>query len=140
MVAIEIGRVCKKLQGREAGRYCVVIDLIDESYVSITGPRPVTDVRRRQCNILHLEPTDDKLDIKKGASDEEVGKALEAAGLIEKVKSRRPIREPIGKGEKPKAEKAPKAKAEKPKAEKKEKPKAEKPAKPKAEKKEKAKK
>ena len=113
MVAIEIGRVCKKLQGREAGRYCVVIDLIDESYVSVTGPRPITDVRRRQCNILHLEPTDDKLDIKKGASDDEVGKALEAAGLIEKVKSRKPVKEPIGKGDKPKAVKPSKPKAEK---------------------------
>jgi large subunit ribosomal protein L14e len=88
MVAIEVGRVCKKLQGREAGRFCVVVDLIDESYVEVTGPRDLTDVRRRKCNILHLEPTDDKLDIKKGASDKDVEKALEKAKLTDKVKSK----------------------------------------------------
>lgn len=86
MVAIEIGRVCKKLTGREAGRFCTVIDLIDESYVSITGPKKLTGVRRRQCNILHLEPTNDKLDIKKEASDLEVEKAYDKAGLTKKVK------------------------------------------------------
>lgn len=86
MVAIEVGRVCKKLTGREAGRYCVVVDLIDESYLLVTGPRNVSKVKRRQCNILHLEPTEDKLDIKKGAPDADVEKALKKAGLIEKVK------------------------------------------------------
>jgi large subunit ribosomal protein L14e len=89
MVAIEIGRVCKKLQGREAGRYCVVVDTVDEGYVMVTGPRDVTDVRKRQCNILHLEPTDDIIDIKKGASDEDVKKALEKAKLTDKVASKK---------------------------------------------------
>ena len=88
MVAIEIGRVCKKLTGRESGRFCIVIDLIDESYVSITGPKSLTGVRRRQCNILHLEPTNDKLDIKKEASDAEVEKAYDKAKLTKKVKLR----------------------------------------------------
>jgi len=86
MVAIDIGRVCKKLTGRETGRYCVVIDEVDESYVMVTGPKKLTGVKRRQCNILHLEPTEDQLDIKKGASDEAVEKAYEKAGLTEKVK------------------------------------------------------
>jgi len=86
MVAIEIGRVCKKLTGREAGRYCVVVDEVDESYMMVTGPKKLTGVKRRQCNILHLEPTDDILDIKKGASDEVVEKAYEKARLTEKVR------------------------------------------------------
>ncbi len=86
MVAIEIGRVCKKLTGREAGRYCVVIDVIDEGYLMVTGPKKVSKVKRRKCNILHLEPTEHKLDIKKGASDDEVAKALEKADLIDMVK------------------------------------------------------
>lgn len=106
MVAIEIGKVCKKLQGREAGRYCVVIDTIDESYVMVTGPRDITDVRRRKCNILHLEPTDDKLDIKKNASDEDVTKALDKAKLTDKVKSKldknRPRKPPDKKSDKKK--------------------------------------
>jgi len=79
MVAIDIGRVCKKLTGREAGRYCVVIDTAEEGYVQITGPRDLSNVRRRKCNILHLEPTNDILEIKKSASDEEITKAIEKA-------------------------------------------------------------
>jgi large subunit ribosomal protein L14e len=90
MTAIEVGSVCKKLTGREAGRYCVVIAPIDESYIMITGPRNITNVRRRQCNILHLEPTGDKLDIRKDASDADVEKALKKAKLIEKVEFKAP--------------------------------------------------
>ncbi len=88
MVAIEVGRVCKKLTGREAGRYCVVVDLIDDSYLLVTGPKGISGVKRRKCNILHLEPTENKVDIKKGASDEEVKKALKKSNLVEKVKLR----------------------------------------------------
>lgn len=117
MVAIEIGRVCKKLTGREAGRYCVVIDSVNEGYVMITGPREITDVRRRQCNILHLEPTDDKLDIKKGATDEEIAKALETAGLISKVAhdfaKAKPTKAQESEAKPEKKEKKPKAKKEK---------------------------
>jgi large subunit ribosomal protein L14e len=109
MVAIEVGRVCKKLTGREAGRYCVVIGSAEEEgYVMITGPRDVSNVKRRQCNILHLEPTEDKLDIKKGAPDSDVKKALDKADLIEKVefkKEKKPAPKPEKEGKKKKKEK-----------------------------------
>lgn len=78
----EVGRVCVKKAGREAGRRCVVVDVIDRNFVLVTGPKDVTGVRRRRANVDHLEPTDVKLDIKKGASDEEVKKALKKAGLL----------------------------------------------------------
>jgi large subunit ribosomal protein L14e len=80
---IDIGRVVVKVLGREAGRKAVVVDIIDENYVLITGPKSLTGVRRRRVNINHIEPTDKKIEIKKGASDEEVLKAIEAAGLVE---------------------------------------------------------
>ena len=67
----DIGRVCVKKTGREAGKKCVVVDVIDQNFVLIDG-----EVKRRRCNILHLEPTAQKLDIKKGASTEEVKAAL----------------------------------------------------------------
>jgi large subunit ribosomal protein L14e len=76
-VVVEVGRVCVKTAGREAGRKCVVVDIIDETYVLISGP----GIKRRRCNVRHLEPLPNKLDITKGASDEEVKRALEAAGL-----------------------------------------------------------
>jgi large subunit ribosomal protein L14e len=86
MPAIEIGRICVKVAGREAGRKCVIVDIIDENFVLVTGPKQLTGVKRRRSNIKHLEPTDKVVKIHRGASDEEVIKALEEAGLIEYMK------------------------------------------------------
>jgi large subunit ribosomal protein L14e len=74
-----VGRICVKTAGREAGSKCVIIDVIDSNYVLVTGPKSVTGVRRRRANVKHLEPTEDKIDLKKDATDEEVLKALEKA-------------------------------------------------------------
>ncbi|RLI18353.1 50S ribosomal protein L14e [Candidatus Bathyarchaeota archaeon] len=86
MPAIEVGRICVKIAGREAGRKCVVIDVIDKNFALITGPKQLTGVKRRRVNINHIEPTTEKIDIKRGASDEEVMEALEKAGKIEEMK------------------------------------------------------
>ncbi len=83
MPAIEVGRICVKICGREAGKKCVIVDVIDKSFVLVTGPKSVTGVKRRRANINHLEPLAEKIDIKKGASDEEVLKALKEKGLLE---------------------------------------------------------
>ncbi|KUO88287.1 MAG: 50S ribosomal protein L14e [Thermoproteus sp.] len=80
---IEIGRVVVKVLGREAGRKAVVVDIVDDNYVVITGPKSLTGVKRRRVNVNHIEPTDKRLDIKRGAGDEEVLKAVEAAGLAQ---------------------------------------------------------
>ncbi len=76
MPAIEIGRVCVKTHGREAGQRCVVVDIVDENFVLITGPPGVTGVRRRRANIRHLEPTGEKVQIKTGASDDDLVKLM----------------------------------------------------------------
>ena len=90
MPAVEIGRICVKTYGREAGRKCVIVDIIDENFVVVTGPKKLTGVRRRRVNVGHIEPVDAKVNIEKGASDEEVEKAVESSGLTsfmrEKVK------------------------------------------------------
>ena len=85
MPAIEVGRVCVKQLGREAGKKCVIIDVMDKSYVVITGPRKVSGVRRRRANINHIEPLQVKVDVTRGASDEEVASVLEAAGLLKEM-------------------------------------------------------
>jgi len=84
--AIEVGRICVKIAGREAGRKCVVIDVIDKNFALITGPKQLTGVKRRRVNINHIEPTTEKIDIKRGASDEEIMEALGKAGKIEEMK------------------------------------------------------
>lgn len=83
MPAIEVGRICVKVCGREAGKKCVIVDVIDKSFVLVTGPKTVTGVKRRRANINHLEPLAEKIDIKRGASDDEVVEALKAKGLME---------------------------------------------------------
>jgi len=83
--AIEVGRICVKLTGREAGRKCVIVDIIDKSFILVTGPKTVTGIKRRRVNINHVEPLQDKIDIKRGASDEEVAEALKASGKLEEM-------------------------------------------------------
>ena len=65
-----------KLTGRETGKKCVVVDVVDKNFAVITGPKSVTGVRRRRTNVDHLEPTPQTVELKKGATDEEVEKAL----------------------------------------------------------------
>ena len=85
MPAIEVGRICVKIAGREAGRRCVIVDVIDKNFVLITGPQKVSGVKRRRVNVNHVEPTQTKIDIKRGATDEEVTEALKAAGKLDEM-------------------------------------------------------
>ena len=81
MTAIQIGRVIVKTSGREAGKKGVIVNIIDPNYVLLTGPKSLTSVRRRKCNIKHLEPTDKIVSVKRDATDEEVIAAIEAGSL-----------------------------------------------------------
>lgn len=81
MTAIQVGRVIVKTNGRETGKKGIIVDIINENYVLLTGPKIVTSVRRRKCNIRHLEPTDKVVAIKRDATDEEVAAAIETAKL-----------------------------------------------------------
>jgi large subunit ribosomal protein L14e len=86
MPAIEVGRICVKVAGREAGRKCVVVDIVDENFVLVTGPKQLTGVKRRRVNIKHIEPLDKLVKITRGASDEDVLKAIQESGLEEFMK------------------------------------------------------
>jgi len=126
MVSLNVGRVCIKTVGREAGKYAAVVKkLSDEkskdSFVLITGPKLLTDVKRRRCNVDHLEPTQHILEIKEDATDEEVIEAYKKAGLITKFNLKLPSAAEV-KAEKNKPEKKEeKQKEEKPKEKAKEK-------------------
>lgn len=75
--ALEVGRICVKIAGREAGSKCVAVDVIDKNFVLVTGPQKVTGVKRRRVNVNHIEPTEKKIDIKRGESDDEIIKAID---------------------------------------------------------------
>ncbi|MDH5780930.1 MAG: 50S ribosomal protein L14e, partial [Candidatus Bathyarchaeota archaeon] len=38
MAAVEVGRICVKIAGGEAGRRCVIVDVIDKNFMLVTGP------------------------------------------------------------------------------------------------------
>ena len=71
-----IGRIVYKLSGREAGRTCIIVDQVNDNFVIIDG-----NLKRRKCNLKHLELTDKFLDIKKNASREEVHEAMKKAKI-----------------------------------------------------------
>jgi large subunit ribosomal protein L14e len=89
--AIEVGRVCVKVAGRESGRKCVIVDVMDKSFVVVTGPKKVTGVKRRRVNINHVAPTEDVIPIKRGASDEEVTQMIKADNELEMVAAEKPM-------------------------------------------------
>jgi large subunit ribosomal protein L14e len=74
--SLDVGRICVKLTGREAGSRCVIVDVIDRNYVLVTGPQEMTGVRRRRVNMSHLRPLDERVDIARNASDDEILKIL----------------------------------------------------------------
>jgi len=82
---LEKGRICLKLAGREAGKYCVVVEPLDEAFVMITGPKSVTRIKRRKCNIVQLEPTSEKFELS-SFEDSAIETAWKNSGLLEKLK------------------------------------------------------
>ncbi|AAL80943.1 50S ribosomal protein L14e [Pyrococcus furiosus DSM 3638] len=80
MPAIDVGRIAVVIAGRRAGQKVVVVDIIDKNFVLVTGAG-LNKVKRRRMNIKHIEPLPQKIDIPRGASDEEVRAALEKAGI-----------------------------------------------------------
>jgi large subunit ribosomal protein L14e len=115
----DVGRICVKIAGRDAGQKCVIVQVLDDRHVMIDGM-----TRRRKCNKIHLEPLSQTLDIKDKASHEDVAKAFKSLDLNVKTtkpkqKTEKPKAAVRGKVnvETPKTEKKPKAKSEKTKKE-----------------------
>ena len=67
----DIGRVCEKTQGKEKGKKCVVVDVIDQHYVLVDG-----DVKRRRVSTNHLRPLEQVVKIERGAKTADVKAAL----------------------------------------------------------------
>ena len=72
MASIEVGRVCVKIAGREAGEKCAIVEIIDENFVEVIGEA----VKNRRCNIAHLEPTADSIDVSGDAESIKGAKGL----------------------------------------------------------------
>lgn len=73
---MDIGRVCLKIAGRDAHKTCVIVEKINDTYVIIDG-----QTRRRKCNVKHLEPMNQLIDIKEKASHDNVVEAFKKLNL-----------------------------------------------------------
>lgn len=82
---IEPGRIVLKIAGREAGRYAVIVENVNDNFVLISGPKSITGIKRRKCNIEHVEPTEHKLDVDSKADDATLENLWRGSGLIEKL-------------------------------------------------------
>ncbi|MBI4983391.1 50S ribosomal protein L14e [Candidatus Woesearchaeota archaeon] len=76
MVLFEVGRSCLKIAGRDAGKKCVVVEQLDNTYVLVDG-----ETRRKKVNLKHLEPSNQMIEIKEKASHEEVKEAFQKLGI-----------------------------------------------------------
>jgi len=77
MPAIDVGRICVKLVGREAGKKCVIVDVVDKNFVLVTGPKELNGLKRRRVNVNHIEVTERRVNIRRGETDEELLKTLD---------------------------------------------------------------
>lgn len=75
-----------KIAGRDAGSYCLIVDQKDDR-VLIDG-----QTRRRFVNPSHLEPLKKEAKLKKGASTEDVVKALGEFGITVVEPKKRPAK------------------------------------------------
>ena len=77
----EVGRICVKLRGSDAGRRGIVLSSRPDALL-ITGPHSLTRVRRKSVKRTHVEMTALRIAISPEASDEDVLVALVRADLV----------------------------------------------------------
>jgi large subunit ribosomal protein L14e len=71
---MEIGSVCIKTKGRDAGKIVAVLSKPKNGRVLIDGAK----TKRKQCNVLHLFPIGKEIKVKEEETHEGVTKALKA--------------------------------------------------------------
>ena len=98
---IEPGRIVMKTAGRETGKYGVIIQKIDDNFALISGPKAITGIKRRKCNIEHLQLTDEKFEIKENITDEELERHWKDSDMIAKFQIPVPIKRHLEKPKKP---------------------------------------
>ena len=85
MGVYDVGQVCVKLLGREAGYLCTIVEVIDQNFALVEG----LNVKRRRCNFKHLSPTKYMLEgLKKGAATKAVQEAIDKAKLKDKFEEK----------------------------------------------------
>ena len=82
---VEVGRVIIVNYGPLCGKLAVIVDILTTTKVLIQGLKG--GVKRQELSLRRVTLTDYKLDIKRGAKEAEVYKAIEAFKLEDKFKT-----------------------------------------------------
>jgi large subunit ribosomal protein L14e len=86
---VQIGRVCVINFGRDAGKLCVIIDVINQNRALIDGPYTVTGVKRQAIPFKRLSLTDYVVTIPRNARQKLLTKAMKDADIMSKWKKSR---------------------------------------------------
>jgi len=70
MALLEIGSVCIKTCGKEAGEKAVILEIINDKQVMVIGSK----VKKRKCNKAHLVPIGEKISVTKSITQKELQK------------------------------------------------------------------
>ncbi len=73
---MKIGQLAVKIAGKDGGKTVVIVDSVDYNFVIIDG-----DIKRKRCNIAHLEPLNKEIKLKKGAEHTDVVEAFKRIGI-----------------------------------------------------------
>mmetsp|Transcript_3274 Transcript_3274/g.5077 ORF Transcript_3274/g.5077 Transcript_3274/m.5077 type:complete len:136 (+) Transcript_3274:74-481(+) len=83
---VEIGRVCMINYGKDSGKLCTIINVVDGNRVLVDGPHSITGMGRKIVNIKRIDLTDIKIDIGVQAREKSLKKAFEAGDVLNKFK------------------------------------------------------
>merc|ERR1719231_910708 len=81
---VEPGRLCRISYGSDVNKMCTIVDIVDEKRVVVDGPKGVTGVMRQPMPLKWLNLTDLKTDLKRGAKEAALKKALADGEIMSK--------------------------------------------------------
>merc|ERR1711964_357760 len=81
---VEIGRVALINMGPDAGKLCVILEVIDQGRVLVDGPSTVTGVARQSMPIKRIALTEIKIKVTRGARLKTLVKAFNDGDVMAK--------------------------------------------------------
>lgn len=79
MAIFDVGRVCRKTRGIDAGKICVIAAKPEKGIAMVIGP----NIAKTKANLRHLEPTPTTIKIDKNTSQPEITELLKKEGLVQ---------------------------------------------------------
>ncbi|MCK4730552.1 MAG: hypothetical protein KAT28_04485 [Candidatus Aenigmarchaeota archaeon] len=102
---VEAGQICRKIAGREKGRYCIIVKPLDGSFAEISGAIKYGMCSRKRCNVKHLIITKYKIPLK-GEKQEDIEKSISESGILKRLgflKDKKRFKLLFNKAKKPKS-------------------------------------